>query len=248
MGGEAGRAPWRAGAFKASAAIGIAAGALAVSNPPNLVSAAETPPEIRQAERKDPAAGKIVIINRKDKANAATPTARARKSAKEKPTDDAKRAAAPDPYAPSRRELGRKPAAQTAPAAAKPTATPPPEINTAPRPANIGRDTDLETRRTVERTRAQLPSRRFDDADDDVRTRRGTRRERNDGLYPPPGYRPRWRGDRRYAGPVRRWRDDDDWSLRYRRIRRPWRICRQLAWRCRDGFERACWRWEHQCR
>lgn len=47
------------------------------------------------------------------------------------------------------------------------------------------------------------------------------------------------------------WRNDDDrrdYGYVARRSRaRPWRQCQRLAWRCEDGFERACIRWQRRC-
>lgn len=301
MANQAHGASWHSAVMKGLTAAGIAGGAIFVGNSPILVTAAETPAEIRQAERKDPAAGEIVIINRKaEKTTAIAP--KAEKSAAKTGED----AAPPDPYAPVKRDRTRKAAPENArPAASrtkeaerpsepprsaaakrqnvertpqrapKKTASeaktetvnrrerddrvqsrardeqlspPPPIANTDIRPRRTVRSPadDAWTRPAPEPPRRSLSQRRFDD-DEDQRyrpRRRYSERDRDDALHPPPGYRPRGR-DWRYAERSPRWRDNED--LRYRSVRRPWRVCRRLAWRCRDGFERACWRWRQQC-
>jgi hypothetical protein len=307
MAGDLRDAPWRTGAIKVLTIAGIAGGAIAIGNSPIMVTAAETPPEIRQAERNDPAAGEIVIINRKadKKAPAASTSqeASAPNAAKAKAGSD-KRAAAPDPYAPgpkaqpleaAPKKLAPKQSttsaeqksaspprakAQTKAAANSPTRAdraanpdttkrintparvngdtrreqaaaplpPPPAVNDSPRTARA-RD-GRETRRDWSRRQAPAspPARRFerDDADDSG-PRRWADRDRDDALYPPPGYRPRGR-EWRYAERAPRWRAEERRDYRGEGRGRPWRVCRRLAWRCRDGFERACWRWQRQCR
>ena len=307
MGGDVRAAPWRNGAIKVLTVAGIAGAAIAIGNSPIMVTAAETPPEIRRAERNDPAAGEIVIINRKadtkSPANSSSEGTAAAPGAKAKATSD-KRAAAPDPYAPAPRRAEQRrdeaapkqPATQnsSAPAEEKPASSsraaaqpkaapqsprradraanpetakpidtparvdgerrreqataplpPPPAVNTEPRTAGAP-----EAGREWSRSQApaSTPARRFgrDDADDPG-PRRWAGRDRSEALYPPPGYRPRGQ-DWRYAERAPRWREQESRYYRDEGEGRPWRICRRLAWRCRDGFERACWRWQRQCR
>ena len=59
--------------------------------------------------------------------------------------------------------------------------------------------------------------------------------------------------ERRRSFREREWQDDHRFRDRYADVRRhnrrgrPWRMCRRLAWGCRDGFRRDCRIWRRRC-
>lgn len=85
----------------------------------------------------------------------------------------------------------------------------------------LARRHDAERKRELQRQREAVLAER----------RRAERREqqRGDGWHDGRGYQDR---HARYNG---------------FRGRRPWRLCRRLAWGCRDGYSEACFRWRQRC-
>lgn len=47
--------------------------------------------------------------------------------------------------------------------------------------------------------------------------------------------------------PRRYYYDAPPRSARYRRYRKYRRLCREWRWMCRDGSERACWKYDERC-
>ena len=240
-----------AGGFHAAALMIAAASVFALGQP---AEAQRVSPEILAKERSDPAAGEPVIINRKAAKPATSRTAK---------DDSDKRVAgtkpnAPDPYAPIKlKPLPEKaPSDHTAPkseaqreaasSARKPgwdggnrvsrfappePVTPPPPLpqfnrdqRTAAAPPHSVPETRRQTDRETERDRV-APRDRFES---EVAPRRWASRDDRDFDYE----------SRRYDGGAVR---------RSRQAERPWRLCRQWAIRCDDGYEQACRAWQRRC-
>ena len=291
MSGQMRGRAWGGPAIKGLTAIAIARGTIV--NSPVLGTAGETPPAILKEERDDPAAGEIVIINRRPvetadakkdtstgsgigstsaetTAEAASKTAVGQAPATKAPrrSISAPRASEPGPSdALSRRgRTNRRSSSRTA----RPLDEPDREQMGAPLPPLPRINAEIWARRSARAAgdvnssvKGSRPSRADDrnhnaDAangrrragrdDDDARDvdSRPRHRWRNDILHPPPGYRPRT-PDGRHAEQA--WRRHIEERPYYReRGPRPRRLCRRLAWRCEDGFDRACWRWRRICR
>jgi hypothetical protein len=255
--------------------LGIAAavGLAALTGAPAATGAAEAPADIRAKERSDPAAGQIIVINRK-------------KASTEKPASTAAAIdgpAAPDPYAtrpPARDSRAEKPrtlaSERTAGPAARParqgpqggageTVREPTSRGTAatrdgalPREAARSSERDIATSPAAEPpplpdlNHAMRPRRLARQSDERDETYDAARRQRLDT----------WERKRGYGRRAEPWYDAPPYWARpryrpypsYREAAprdfadgRPWRVCRRFARRCEDGFERACWRWQQQC-
>ncbi|MBU2532573.1 MAG: hypothetical protein KKB37_07525 [Alphaproteobacteria bacterium] len=222
------------------------------------VHAQTSSPEIIAKERRDPAAGEVVIINPGKPDGKPAASAKPRVS-NGNDTATGRKADAADPYAPIKRNSLPK-NYKSRSAASEPAAGPVPQSKPAVRqaPATPPDRSEAGTRRAAEEPAAgtppPLPGVNMDAA---ARQRYLTRAPRAD----------EGDADRSIAsrsGPAQ-W-DQDAWDRdrRYRRRadvpsrpyvgereivreRRPWRLCRRWAWRCEDGFEDACYRWQRNC-
>ena len=271
-----------------------------------LPAAAQTrPPEIKEKERSDPAAGEVVIINPR---NSATPAPDPYAPIKMRPlTDEEARAA----EAKAERRGVKDPGKETAETVAKPSqrqavtaapalpplpsrsravapsAPPAPDdrvtrndsgpttrdrlrqfpqasgsIAAAPPQAEVPQSGAPETgapetggRETEDRTEpgADTDAPRGD-RDEDAQRR--AERTPNEGTGDEQSREERSREERAIAERRRRrlarqsgYEPYRARGERYRREgrERPWQLCRELAWRCEDGLEGACFRWRRTC-
>lgn len=191
-------------------------------------------PEIIAKERKDPAAGEVVIINRKKrKGDAPDPYA----PIKLKPLPEKWSEKSKEPQQPAKEAVKKPTKERRTNAQAAGTVKPEPK---APEPVEAARSEPtlatppLPTLNTQQRT-ASARLRQFPLA----------------GLSTAPRQIEQQRQPRRRIGPTAR--DRAEWR-RYRdrrryssNRRRPWRQCRQLARRCNAGFEGSCIIWERRC-
>lgn len=199
---------------------------------PPAARAADPTAEIRAKERSDPAAGEIIILNRKK-----VMTDKPGPAEEDEADTRAKNKAAPDPYAPRRPEARtvetppERPAGRTTsviPDAAP--LPPPPSLNRQARPRQWARTGD--NRGAIAREQVRRPPTVFEEE----RGRRGDYRA------------DRWReAPREWDRGPRYPRDWREAPARTFADRRPWRACRRLARLCEDGFERACWSWQRRC-
>lgn len=190
-----------------------------------VVLAQTSPPEIIAKERKDPAAGEVVIINRKKRKDGA-----------------------PDPYAPIKlkplpdniseradeaRQTGKKNGTNnqvTKEAAAKPRVPKPVKAARTESPLTPPLPTLNTEQRTASARLGQFPQAGLSPA---------PRRRVEEQRQPP--RRARWSARER-----REWRRYRD-RRRFSNRERPWRHCRRLARRCSAGFEGSCIIWERRC-
>ncbi len=236
-------------------ALAVSAPGLGLAAPAAVAQNAS--PEIRAKERRDPAAGEVVIINRKDRQGTATkkPAEKKKRAGKTGSSQTATGRSAPDPYAP----IELKPLPKDDPRLGR---------NADNEPASTADNAEPATRRAVTAPRPQPPpvpaARRRPPASisDQARLRAFTP---NQLVVPPPptaverssAFRReraeaekqlRERAERGRLA-ARRAEEQSADEVRYRRRPRfrPWRRCRRLAWRCEDGFRRACMRWRRVC-
>jgi hypothetical protein len=203
----------------------------------STAGAQKSSPDIIAKERRDPAAGDVVIINRRKDKNAA-PNPYAPKSSQSEAAQRKPEQAKPKSKSKLRDDDGSRTARRSAsPPSSQPELTPPlPGFN---------RSTPPRTARLQQFPQAGLAPRQ---REMDEAARRAPAPRRQQG-------RPAWRDDDDWRDGAReRWRDDWQDQRRYRgRSRRQafrgrsWRQCRRLAWRCEDGFEGACYVWERRC-
>lgn len=233
---------WRLGSRICGAPVllgAVAAATLSIATLAALPASAQTStPEIVEKERSDPAAGEVVIIN-------------PRKS----------KSAAPDPYAPIARQplpavgAAKKSAPENETAGAAPI---PPAPTPAPPRTGLA-NTDQARDRLQQFPQAPLTaaretgesdqSDRQSDGEPESDRRAAVGRDNHEREVR------RQEDDRRQRRLARR---DHNQSGRYQRAdpevqyrrpfgERPWQLCRQLAWRCENGFDRACNRWQRNC-
>jgi len=215
------RSRWVLGASLALVAATAVAGPLA---------AQKASPQIIAEERRDPAAGEVVIINRKKVTKRDPPDPYSSTKSKPLPGRLAKPKQATKPQA--KKQAAQRIKRSDRPKVVRAASAPPPAAYASLPPLPI---LNRDTRSPSQSHLRQYARVRSTETEPHIRAQPSV-----------PGSGDLRRSPRRERRYVRGYHEPE-FRRRFTPRQRPWRWCRRLAWRCENGSEGACFNWRRRC-